>query len=80
MMGFAALFCAVGWAAVILGLIQRDWHAIRGGLIYCVTSSTVVAALYQRRRASSTLEGIDEQHSILINRSSAVTGSEHEDP
>jgi hypothetical protein len=50
LMAFAGLFCAVGWAVVVLGLMHRDWHVVRGGLIYCVTSSAVVLAAYRRRR------------------------------
>lgn len=53
MMAFAGLFCAVGWVVVVLGLMHRDWHAVHGGLVYCVTSSAVVFAAYRRRRASS---------------------------
>lgn len=51
MMVFAGLFCAVGWAVVVLGLMHHDWHVLRGGLVYCVTSSAVVFAAYRRRRA-----------------------------
>jgi hypothetical protein len=62
MVGFALLFCAVGWAVVVMGLIQRDWHAVRGGLVYCATSTTVVAALYRSRRMGSAQASIDQQH------------------